>query len=148
MKYGVDPPSGLLDGLGQGLGAAAYEVAGGFYDLIAKPIEGAREGGVAGAAVGVAKGFAGLIARPVKGGGILIDKVSTAISGDQVRRNRTVQESVKAEAGQRFRLNFFMDGNIREQDVMVKEEEVRSDSNEDLSEAQREIEDVSNTLVL
>lgn len=138
VKYGVDPPSGLLDGLGQGLGAAAYEVAGGFYDLVAKPIHGGLEGGITGAAVGMAQGFVGLIARPIKGGGILIDKVSTSISGDQIRRNRTVKETVDAEGGKRFRLNFFSEGDITDANY----HETRSDTDEDLSAEQRKIEEV------
>mmetsp|Transcript_25497 Transcript_25497/g.37624 ORF Transcript_25497/g.37624 Transcript_25497/m.37624 type:complete len:901 (+) Transcript_25497:79-2781(+) len=96
VKWGVDPPSGLLEGLEQGVGAAMYEFAGGIYDLVAKPIEGAREGGAVGAAVGVAKGVVGLIARPIKGGGIMIDRISQSVSGDHIRRNRTVAETVQS----------------------------------------------------
>lgn len=33
MRWGVVHPESILDGLGQGMGAVAYEVAGGLYDL-------------------------------------------------------------------------------------------------------------------
>lgn len=74
-KWGVAPPSGLLIGLKQGLGIVAYEMAGGVYDLVNKPIQGAKEGGALGAATGVMSGVYGLIARPVKGGKILVDRI-------------------------------------------------------------------------
>lgn len=140
VKFGPDPPSGLLDGLGHGLGAAAYEVAGGFYDLIAKPIEGAREGGLAGAALGMAEGVVGLIARPIRGGGILIDKISTSLGDEKCRRrNRTVQETMRADGskGSRFKLNFAIDENCDN-----SPDELRSDTDDDLSEEARAIEQV------
>jgi len=47
-RWGVAPPQGLAEGLQQGLGAAACEVAGGLYDLFAKPVQGAFKGGAVG----------------------------------------------------------------------------------------------------
>jgi hypothetical protein len=95
VKWGVDPPSCLLEGLQQGFGVAVYEIAGGFYDLVAKPIEGGMEHGAKGIAQGVAQGVVSFIARPIKGGQILIDRISQSVSHEQVRRNRTVHESLK-----------------------------------------------------
>lgn len=76
MRWGVIAPESILDGLGQGVGAVAYEVAGGLYDLVTKPIQRGREAGAKGAAKGLAEGFSALVARPIRGGGILIDRVS------------------------------------------------------------------------
>ena len=150
VKYGVDPPSGLLDGIGQGLGAAAYEVAGAFYDLVAKPVEGAREGGVSGAAIGMGQGLVGLIARPVKGGGILIDKISTSVSSDQVRRrNRTVAETIKAGERKRFKLNFSFEKPEDREDNKESESQVEpsEEVSDELTEEEQQIEEVSNYCV-
>lgn len=76
MRWGVIPPENILDGIGQGIGAVAYEVAGGLYDLVSKPFQRGREEGAKGAAKGLAEGFAALVARPIRGGGILIDRVT------------------------------------------------------------------------
>jgi hypothetical protein len=56
-----------------GMGAVAYEVAGGLYDLVAKPIQRGREEGAVGVAKGVAEGVKAMVARPIKGGGIFIE---------------------------------------------------------------------------
>ena len=47
-RWGVVSPENVAKGLKQGLGAAAYEMAGGIYDLFAKPVEGAIRGGAKG----------------------------------------------------------------------------------------------------
>ncbi len=46
----------IPDGVAQGVSAAAYEIAGGVYDLLHKPIQGAMEGGVMGAMHGTTEG--------------------------------------------------------------------------------------------
>ena len=48
MKYGVARPRGVLGSVGQGVGVMAYEIAGGVYDVFAKPVKGAVNGGVSG----------------------------------------------------------------------------------------------------
>ena len=76
-RWGVVPPSSVLEGLNQGVGVAAYEMAGGLWDLFTKPIIGAMEKGATGAAEGVAQGIVNFIARPVIGGQILLERVMT-----------------------------------------------------------------------
>lgn len=105
VKWGVTQPSSLIEGLGKGLGAAAYEVAGGFYDLIAKPIQGGRDGGAKGVAKGIAEGFSSLVARPIRGGGVLVDYISKSVSNQQHRRNRTVEDTLE-QGSRRERATF------------------------------------------
>ena len=50
VKWGVDPPSSFLEGIGQGLGVVGFELAEGFYDLFASPLHGAKNNGVKGVA--------------------------------------------------------------------------------------------------
>lgn len=139
VKWGVDPPSGLIEGLQQGFGVAAYEIAGGIYDLVAKPIEGGRECGALGVAQGVAEGVVSFVARPIKGGQILIDRISQSVSHDQVRRNRTVHESLKGHQDQRVKLSFRED---EESKNVSSAEESRQDSPSELSSEENEIEEV------
>ena len=70
---------GVLDGLSQGISGAVYEVAGGIYDLFAKPVEAASKTDSAGVAAGVAEGLKSLFARPLKGGKILVDKLQKSL---------------------------------------------------------------------
>lgn len=142
VKWGVDPPSGLIEGLQQGFGVAAYEIAGGFYDLVAKPIEGALEAGAIGVAQGVAEGVVSFIARPIKGGQILIDRISQSVSNDQVRRNRTVHESLKGHQDQRVKLSFREDIESNEESKNASTNESREDTANDLSTEDNEIEKV------
>jgi hypothetical protein len=66
-----------LDGIEQGIGVAAHEIAGGVWDLLSKPIEGAVKDGIKGAAVGVGSGVVNLIARPLVGGKVLVERIFT-----------------------------------------------------------------------
>eukprot|EP00604_Paraphysomonas_vestita_P000020 CAMPEP_0174825612 /NCGR_PEP_ID=MMETSP1107-20130205/42931_1 /TAXON_ID=36770 /ORGANISM="Paraphysomonas vestita, Strain GFlagA" /LENGTH=696 /DNA_ID=CAMNT_0016057393 /DNA_START=331 /DNA_END=2418 /DNA_ORIENTATION=+ len=148
VKWGVDPPIGLVEGLQQGFGVAAYEIAGGIYDLLAKPIEGARESGATGAAKGVAKGVVSFIARPIKGGQILIDRISQSVSNDQVKRNRTVHEALKnGVPDKRIKLSFreedFINNNNNDEnkdEAENKSEDTREDNANDLTEEENKIE--------
>lgn len=160
VKWGVDPPSCLLEGLQQGFGVAVYEIAGGFYDLVAKPIEGGRERGAKGVAQGVAQGVVSFIARPIKGGQILIDRVSQSVSNEQVRRNRTVNESLKhklpppspagtgsgndgaSTVAQRAQLHFKEEGNTGAGAENQSIDATREDTADDLSEEENQIEEV------
>lgn len=47
-KWGVVSPTNILEGINQGVNVAAYELAGGLYDLFAKPVEGAAKDGIIG----------------------------------------------------------------------------------------------------
>ena len=147
VKWGVDPPVGLVEGLQQGFGVAAYEIAGGLYDLVAKPIEGGRESGAKGVAEGVAKGVVSFIARPIKGGQILIDRISQSVSNDQIRRNRTVHEALNnGVPDRRIKLSFreeeFHEVAERKEESENKEEDTREDTTSDLTEEQNKIETV------
>ncbi len=75
--YGIRDPKSALTGLQHGVGIASYEIAGGIYDLFAKPIEGAVKGGVIGALHGTKVGVAHFIARPIYGGTVLLERVHT-----------------------------------------------------------------------
>ena len=82
---------------------AAYEIAGGVYDLFAKPITGAMEGGVMGAVHGTGEGgltslylkcaiderlillicrtgLVNVVARPMKGGAVFVERLATGVS--------------------------------------------------------------------
>lgn len=72
-------PEGVLDGLSQGISGAVYEMAGGIYDLFAKPVEAANKSGSGGVAAGVAEGLKSFFARPLKGGKILVDKLQRSL---------------------------------------------------------------------
>lgn len=61
--WGVVGPSGVLSGLNQGVAIASYELAGGLYDLFAKPIKGAANKGLAGAGQGAVDGVVSFFAR-------------------------------------------------------------------------------------
>lgn len=78
-RIGVRSPEGVLEGLSQGISGAVYELAGGIYDLFAKPVEAANKTGSAGVAAGVAEGLISLFARPLKGGKILVDKLQQSL---------------------------------------------------------------------
>lgn len=80
-RWGVVAPDSVLDGISQGFGVAASEMAGGLYDLFAKPIHGGLKGGARGAAVGMATGAINLFARPALGGKVLIERVYTGTKG-------------------------------------------------------------------
>ena len=80
-RWGVVGPSGVLSGVSSGMAAVTYEVAGGVYDLFAKPIKGAVRNGFQGAGTGVKEGFSNFFARPLKGGKIMMDKVVVGASG-------------------------------------------------------------------
>lgn len=67
VKWGVNPPSSLLGGIGQGLGSLAYEVAGGLKDFVTSTSDGDVRGGVR-----------ALVARPGIGGSIMVQKVKDA----------------------------------------------------------------------
>ena len=101
VRWGVVPPSSALGGLGQGVSVAMYEAAGGLYDLFAKPINGAAEGGVVGAGKGMAEGLVQFIARPIAGADMLVERVYTGVRGvkeehlpddDQLQLQRTPAE--------------------------------------------------------
>jgi hypothetical protein len=149
VRWGVDPPNGLAEGLQQGFGVVAYEIAGGFYDLVAKPIEGGLEHGAKGLAEGVAQGVVSFIARPIKGGQILIDRISQSVSNDPIRRNRTVHESLKSIQSDK-RAHFLCredDDELhhegREKEEMIARiDEPREDRPEDLTEEENDIEEV------
>eukprot|EP01038_Epipyxis_sp_PR26KG_P008948 gene8948-12065_t len=83
-RWGIVRPKNAIDGLMGGLAVMAQEFAGGLYDVVAKPIEGAREGGLYGFAGGVACGIANSVYRPAKGGRVLVDRVinGTISNGD------------------------------------------------------------------
>jgi hypothetical protein len=134
VKWGVEPPSSILGGLQAGFGAAAYEIAGAMYDLVAMPINGARERGAKGAAEGVVFGVYSLVARPLKGGGILVDRLTQSVASEPARKNRTVQESVKASQKRSF---FSFDAGERQVDSLI-----RLDSPEELTEEENSIENV------
>lgn len=94
MRWGVIPPETILGGLEQGMGAVAYEVAGGLYDLVAKPIQRGMEGGARGAAKGLAEGLTALVARPIKGGGILIDRVFRGAQHNKTGNDNNTSQDV------------------------------------------------------
>jgi hypothetical protein len=48
-RWGIVPPENIAKGIKQGFGGAAYEMAGGLYDLFAKPVIRAQEKGAIGA---------------------------------------------------------------------------------------------------
>jgi hypothetical protein len=79
-RWGVVGPQNTLEGATQGTSLAAYEFAGGIYDLFSKPVAGAREEGVSGAVKGVGKGLVSFIARPMIGGKMMVERVYTGVS--------------------------------------------------------------------
>jgi hypothetical protein len=141
VRWGVDPPNGLAEGLQQGFGVAAYEIAGGLYDLVAKPIEGGMENGAKGVAQGVADGVVSFIARPIKGGQILIDRITQSVSNDPIRRNRTVHESLKLMQPTERACFLCEDDDAVQRQTLT--DEPREDTNDDLTEEEYDIEEVT-----
>jgi sterol 3beta-glucosyltransferase len=80
-RWGVVGPAGIVSGAVEGLVTVGYEMAGGLYDLFAKPIKGAAKNGIIGAGAGAVNGLVNLFARPLKGGKILVDKVASGAVG-------------------------------------------------------------------
>jgi hypothetical protein len=67
----------VLSGISDGLGIAAYEVAGGVWDLVSKPVRRGVKEGVVGVALGAKDGVISLFARPLKGGKVMVDRIVT-----------------------------------------------------------------------
>ncbi len=97
-RWGVVAPEGLIDGLSQGIGVAAYEMAGGLYDLFASPIEGGLRDGLKGAVAGLASGTVKLFARPMKGGKVLVERVYTGTKGSVTGAAAPVRSALEVEA--------------------------------------------------
>lgn len=103
-RWGVVGPTGVLSGINQGVAIASYELAGGLYDLFAKPIKGAARGGFVGAGTGVAVGLHNLFARPMRGGKIMVEKVISGAAGygtlTKQKRTSVIEGTLAKEANE------------------------------------------------
>ncbi|KPA80054.1 hypothetical protein ABB37_05069 [Leptomonas pyrrhocoris] len=100
---GLLPSSDQRRGL---LGEVFAEVSGGVVDAVAKPIRGAREGGVNGFLLGVASGMVGLVGRPVfgffRGVGVTSQFYARLLDG---QTTLTDEEARRLALGRNYRLS-------------------------------------------
>jgi hypothetical protein len=144
-KWGVNPPSSVLSGIGQGLGSLAYELAGGVRDFVSSSTEGDLKGGMR-----------SLVARPGIGGGILVEKVKTAFTKDEEETSRKRTHSIcdLSTINQRGRTTYDFDpvqldvmaqestGSGDEKDRIVENGDGNVDVNDMVEAEYKEIEEV------
>lgn len=146
VKWGVNPPSSLLGGIGQGLGSLAYEVAGGVKDFVSNTTGGDVKGGMK-----------ALVARPGIGGGILVQKVKNVFKEEEEKERHRRMHSLNdlTEQTHRGRTTYDFDPiqfkeivgegvSVKDAtEVTVSTEEKGEESEEKKEEEKKEEEDLS-----
>ena len=75
----TERPGNFIEGIGFGLSSMANGLFSGVTDIVAKPIEGAKEDNIKGFGKGLIKGVSGLIFKPISGVFDLISKTTEGI---------------------------------------------------------------------